>query len=422
MSLWNLILAEIRFRRVNFVLSVLAVLTAAAAFVSGPTLLSGFARDTTDRLSAMEEQADEELAELDKQTIRIMRDLGVNLRIVHKDTNFGDLYTDYAARNFPEDFVERLATAESIENMVHLVATLEQKIKWNDRSVLVIGMLPKQTVAQQQEKKPHMVKAVKPGSVLVGHELGAGRKVGDALELNGHTFQIAAIQPEKGTREDVQLLLHLHDAQKVLGTPGEINQIMALSCKCHGNRLSVIRAELERVLPDTKVTEFGTQATAREMQRDLVAKARDSELARVRENRTRSQQALAALVGVTTPSLVFVAAVFVGVMTWLNVRERRPEIGVLRALGKGTTRIAALFLGKAAMLGLLGGLAGCAVGYFVVRLIGQQQLDIAATYLRPDARLLVAAVLGSPLIAALGSYLPTLAAVRQDPALILADP
>ena len=52
----------------------------------------------------MKAETEKLLADMDKQTKRIMRDLGVNLRIVHRDTNFGSLYTDFVAADFP--FVE----------------------------------------------------------------------------------------------------------------------------------------------------------------------------------------------------------------------------------------------------------------------------------------------------------------------------
>ena len=122
MNMLHLILAEIRFRFINFFLCLLVVALSAALFISGPTLISGYAVDTGRHLealrseaekleaeaeklqaetAAMKQETESLLAEMDKETIRIMRDLGVNLRIVHKDTNMADLYTDFVAVDFP---------------------------------------------------------------------------------------------------------------------------------------------------------------------------------------------------------------------------------------------------------------------------------------------------------------------------------
>jgi putative ABC transport system permease protein len=112
--------------------------------------------------------------------------------------------------------------------------------------------------------------------------------------------------------------------------------------------------------------------------------------------------------------------VFVGLLAWLNVRERRPEIGLLRALGKGTAGIAGLFLGKAALLGLLGGALGAAVG-FAAALVAGASMEIPAPLLTAQPLILAATILGAPLVAALASYPPTLVAVSQDPSVVLMD-
>jgi hypothetical protein len=266
--------------------------------------------------------------------------------------------------------------------------------------------------------------------------------------------------PEYGGLQDVQLVVDLHDAQRVLNKRGRINQIMALNCKCKGDRISIIRKELEAVLPDTKVTEHKTQAEAREKQRDLVEAARAAELARAEASlaravknrelaqltygaeieraelnlarvvdhrdrqaagRQRQQRMLARLIGITTPVVVLASALFVGLMTWINVGERRPEIGVLRALGKTAWNIGTLFLGRSLLLGLLGGALGCALGYFGTPLIGSLTMEASASLFHVDPRLLVGTILGAPLISIMASYLPTLSALSQDPALVLMD-
>jgi hypothetical protein len=461
--MWKLIFAEIRFRSWNFLLSLLAVSVAAMLFIVGPTLIAGYATDTRQQLAQLKEEAEELerevvkleaeaeemqeetevlLSAMDRDTKRIMRDLGVNLRIVHKDTSFGSLYTDFVAVDFPEEYVTRLAEAPQIEKIVHLVATLQDKIKWNQRTALLVGKLPMATHSQKNAEKAHMMKAVEQGTVLVGHELGMGLKEGETIEIEGKQLKVAKVMPEYGGLEDVQLLVHLHDAQEILGKPDRINQIMALNCHCKGDRLSVIRAELEGVLPDTKVTEHKTRAEAREKQRDLVEATRAKEqaqvranLARIRENRdrqlasyqrqeetrNRQLQTLSRLIGITTPLAVLVSAIFVALMTWLNVRERRPEIGVLRAVGRNAMDIATLFLGKALVMGLMGGAVGVIVAYFLTPAIGSATMDIPAGLFAAKDLWVWATLLGAPLITVMAAYVPTLVAISQDPATVLMD-
>ncbi len=471
MSTLKLITSEIRFRFVNFLLCLMAVIIAAALFMVGPTLIAGYEKDTNEQLrrfqedtnkqlkelgeeadlmkaetEEMKKETEEVLAQMDKQTKRIMRDLGVNLRIVHKDTNMANLYTDFMAVDFPEEYVHKLATAESIETIVHLVATLQHKIKIDNRTALLVGTLPVLTQSQKNEEKPHMVKPVEKGTALLGNELGADYKEGDTIQVEGHDLKIAKIMPAYGSLQDVQIVTHLEDAQEILGKPDRVNQIMALNCKCKGDRISIIRAELEGVLPDTKVTEHLTRATAREKQRDLVEASRQRELASVEKTlngiienrdaqaasrkrqqetlsqmRERQQDTLSRLVGIVTPAVILVSALFVALMTWLNVRDRRSEIGVLRALGKGAANVASLFLGKSLLVGLLGGAIGCVLGYYLTPLIGNRTMEIGADLFATEIWLVIATIVGAPAVTVMASYLPTLSALSQDPAVVLMD-
>jgi putative ABC transport system permease protein len=258
---------------------------------------------------------------------------------------------------------------------------------------------------------------------------------GDQLEVLGETFKVAEVRSEAGTLEDIQLVLNLHDAQRLVDKPGRIHQIMALNCKCKGSRISVIRQQLEGVLPDTKVTEHLSRATAREMQRDAVelqarqqmelVRAQGAKtLAEVQLKRRHGEGTLTTLISVLLPLVVLVVAMMVGLMTWLNVRERRAEIGVLRALGKQTRYIAALFLVKSLLVGVAGGAVACLLAVLAGALADSSLAsggDFSGAWLRPSASLLALTVLGAPCVTMLAGYLPTLFAITQDPARILTE-
>ena len=419
MSIWKLILAEIRVRPWSFAIATLVIAVATTAVVAGPLLLNAYARQTAQAVAQLEAETQKELAKLDKQTKRIMRDLGVNLRIVHRDTKLGGLYTDFKAVDFPEDYVDKLAEAPQIETIVHVIATLQEKITWKGRTALLVGMRPVLTASQKNEEKPHMVKPVEPGTVILGYELAGDVRPGDTVDILGKSFRVASVRPQSGTLEDVQLVMDLHEAQQLVDKPGRIHQILALNCKCKGNRISRIRKELEGVLPDTKVTEHLSRATAREKQRDAVEQSRKRQIARLQADRRRTQKATATLLNILLPLTVAFSAAIVGLLSWLNVRERRSEVGILRALGKSAPTIAWLFLGKALLVGLLGGLLGCLGAYFTAD--GLIRAAEAQTFapLAWDSTLGILALLGAPLVAAMAAYLPTLSALTQDPAAIL---
>lgn len=421
MRISKLISSEIRVRPWSFTICSLVVAVSVSAFITGPMLMEAYAEETDDAVKKMELDAQAQLAKLDKQTRRIMRDLGINLRIVHQDTNLSSLYTEFSAVDFPESYVDQLAKAPQIKTIVHVIATLQEKITWKQRTVLLVGMRPVLTSSQKNEEKPHMVKSVESGTVILGHELGAGLKAGDRIDILGTSFTIASIRPQTGTLEDVQLVTDLHDAQALVNKPGKIHQILALNCKCAGDRISQIRKELESVLPDTKVTEHLTRATAREEQRDTVEKAKQQQIKLLKENRERSETSQASLLSVILPLTLLFSATIICLLSWLNVRERRREIGILRALGKRGGTIAMLFLGKAILIGLTGGLIGCVGGYLTTQWFISQSAE--GVFAAPvwEATLWMTVLLGAPVVACMSAYIPTLMALSQDPASILSS-
>ena len=285
---------------------------------------------------------------------------------------------------------------------------------------------------------------IKPGEVFLGHEAGIGHKKGEEVDILGQKFRIVRILKERGSKDDIMIAMHLKDAQTILKKPGKITEIMALNCKCKTvNRLAEIREQLEKVLPEAKVTEWGSKAMVRAEQRKNVAKHREDAIRQqaesdaliqakeeekqqqlvdeIKENRESGEQQLLMLTRVVTPLVVLICAAWVGLLAWSNVRQRRAEIGLLRALGKGTANIAALLLGKAVLLGIIGGTIGCLVGLLIAWGLARGPLDIAAGNFPIPTLAIVLTIVGAPLLSALASYPPAMIAIGQDPAVVLRE-
>ncbi|MEX0939342.1 MAG: FtsX-like permease family protein [Pirellulales bacterium] len=444
MSTLRLLFAEIRFRKINFFLALLAVTAAVTLLVAGPVLVEGYGRQASERLNQyqhetsakiaqMQDDADIELAAMEQKTTRLMRDMGFNLMIMHQDTNMADFWAaDFTTADMPQDYVQKLADEPSLTLITHLVASLQKKIEWNDRSVLLVGYLPETTQWHRERKSP-MGYNIEAGTVLLGHELGIGREVGEKVDVLGKELTVARILPQQGSKEDIVIAVHLDDAQAMLDKQGRVTQILALGCRCSGERLPQIRGQLSSVLPDTQIIEFRSIAVARAEQRDLVRDQRQAIINNMARERVETQEMMASqfsqtqglletLASVVSPLVVLISAVWVGLLALSNVRERRQEIGLLRALGKGTSRIAGLFLGRAVLLGVLGAVIGFFAGVALAKLLGAlPDLGVTPQYLSANWQLFVATLIGAPLLSALASYLPTLMAVVQDPAVVLQD-
>ena len=129
--------------------------------------------------------------------------------------------------------------------------------------------------------------------------------------------------------------------------------------------------------------------------------------------------------------LVVLLIAGVGILNLLlmAVFERTREIGLLAAMGLKTREIMWLFLWEGTLMGILGALAGTALGWGVVAYLGMVGLDWSAgdysdltaliggrVYPRLTTELLVARTMTVGVIAALASVYPAWRASRREPA------
>jgi putative ABC transport system permease protein len=97
----------------------------------------------------------------------------------------------------------------------------------------------------------------------------------------------------------------------------------------------------------------------------------------------------------------------------MSVTERLTEFGVLRANGWSRRNVIHLILAESALLGVIGGVCGCIVGYIGTQVINVQFADRLNLYASP---LVLGASLGfSLLIGTIGGLYPAWWSVRQSP-------
>jgi putative ABC transport system permease protein len=120
----------------------------------------------------------------------------------------------------------------------------------------------------------------------------------------------------------------------------------------------------------------------------------------------------------TALAVVALAGAAVGVTAAMTatVIERRLEAGLLVAIGAPRNRVVLFFLSEAALLGLLGGLTGGALGLVGGRLLGSGALGVSVPWM--PLLLPFAALLGLA-VAVAASAAPVARALERYPAEIL---
>lgn len=423
MRIHHLVIQEIRQRRVNFILGLLAVLSAAACLAGAATLLRAHELRTRSILAAKEADLNAAMARLEDDYRKITKSLGFNILILPGDQDMSEFHQEGApTRTMPEATVNKLV-AGKITTLQHLLPCLQEKLRWPERNRTIIlagvrGEVPLGSVAKDPMNPP-----VPPGGIVLGYELhhALNLKPGERLRLCGREFTIAELHPERGDRDDITAWIGLAEAQSILGKPGLINGILALECGCGIGAAPEVRKEVQAILPGVKLLEKSDKALARAQARLRAGEESRQALQREKAASDRLQRERQALAAVLVPLVVVGAALWVGLLAWLNVRERREEIGILRAVGLRSRQILQLFLARAALVGACGGAAGYLVGWVVGLGLGGALGASGATPLRelfnPVLFALVAAL--APAVSAAAGWLPALAAARQDPSVIL---
>jgi putative ABC transport system permease protein len=449
MSIWRLIRREIAHRKLNFLLALLAVAIGAACLVGAEALLR-IDRDATDAiLTTKHEQVQKAIevreadvaksgAELEDAIRKHMLGLGFNILILPQDQDLSELHLNGTlTATMPEEYVDRLSNS-SIVSIEHLLPSVMKRVHWPERDIDIVlyGTRGEVPFMHRGVKKP-LLDAVAPGQIVVGHDVQArlGLKEGDQVTLMGRDFTVSKVHPQRGSTDDVTVWIDLKAAQELLSMQNLVHGILALECQCAGDRITQVREELGKVLPGTQVIERYSQALARAEARNkanaiavaaLDAEKQSGQQLLVREQNARSQLELQhrQTAGTLVPLALIGAAALVGLLAYLNARQRREEIGLLMALGVRTDQVMLLFLGKAVLVGLIGGLFGVAIGLWVSVNVGNtagltptvQSLISSSTALRTTVAItpIVAVAL-----AAMASWVAALIAARQDPAIVL---
>ena len=110
--------------------------------------------------------------------------------------------------------------------------------------------------------------------------------------------------------------------------------------------------------------------------------------------------------------IVFVGGASIANYMYANVFERRREIGTLMALGADSGLVLRIFLLKALILGLAGGIGGYVLGTILAVILGPR---LAGVVVLPMPMLALLAVGISVALALVASFFPARRAARLDP-------
>ncbi|UCE18789.1 MAG: ABC transporter permease [Gemmatimonadota bacterium] len=405
MNLGKIILKELLERKKQFITSFIAILLGIIVIVAVKSV-----SNSSEKAVAIQ-----------------LDNLGANILVLPQTTTIDNYYAaDINAPEMPEEYVERIASS-TIQGVDNMSPKLSARIFVEDYSLVLTGILPKNELASKPIwqtvgfSDPGLMAACDPNNIvnrshgfedprlqrksidslgvndcLIGSDVASQLDVDkdSGIQIRGTKLKVAEILPQTGTVDDGRIFVHLHTAQKILGKEKVINAIEIMGC-CSAITEGLL-GNLRNILPDTKITTINHIVQTQ-----------------VETNETMAKFSIIFLI-----IIILVGGISIGNYMWSNVEERKKEIGSLLAIGASPGDIYYIFIGKALILGLIGGVAGYVFGSLAGMILGPQ---IAGVKVLPIPILFIWSMLLAVGISILASYLPARKAAKMDPALILQE-
>jgi putative ABC transport system permease protein len=366
----------------------------------------------------------------EKAVARELDSLGANVLVLPKSVSLQDYYSaDMHDEVIPEEYVMRL-TMSNLQGVDNLSPKLCVPVTIADRKYSLTGILPKSEfqakaawagagifsrpigcgaidvgaidvgaidvgdAPPEDDKKTltrkRVIKDLAADEILVGADVAArqGLSEGGSLTLLGKTFTIVAVLPETGTIDDSRVFAHLHTVQEIAGAGEVVNCIEIVGC-CKEIAAGLVEG-VNTLLPDAKVV--------------TVKQVVDTQI-KLNHMMERLSQIFLAII-------VLVGGAGIANAISANVSERRREIGTLMALGAESGLIQRIFLSKALVLGVLGGIGGYVIGTILAVTLGPR---LAGVPVLPMPSLALWALGISVGVALAASFIPAWRASRLDP-------
>lgn len=356
----------------------------------------------------------------EKAVARELDSLGANVLVLPKSVSLQDYYAaDMHDQFIPEEYVMRLSMSD-LQGVDNLSPKLCVPVALGDRTYSLTGILPKSEfqakaswagagifsrpigcgaisvgeAAVEEDKmmltRKRIIKDLAENEVLLGADVAARQKLGegDSIPLLGDSFRVVAVLPETGTVDDSRVFAHLHAVQRLANVGEVVNCIEIVGC-CKEIAAGLVGG-VNELLPEAKVV--------------TVRQVVDTQISVNRMMERLSQ----IFMGI----MVVIGGAGIANYMYSNVSDRRREIGTLMAMGANSWLVQRMFLAKAAILGLVGGVGGYSLGTALAVTLGPA---VAGVTVLPMPDLALWALLTPVGVALVASYFPARHASLLDP-------
>jgi len=380
MRLTNIVVQNIRLRKMRSSLLMLSVIIGVASIIFLYTTTQAMQEDVANKLDQF------------GSNILILPDTEQSL-------TFGGITVEAPTqiKELDMSLIPLMQTIKNKETLATIAPKLLANTNLKGREILLLGVDFSQ---EFQLKKWWKVDGLEKSQIPSADQVILGSDIAISLGLIplqtvtilGQDFKIAGvIQPTGSTENDQALFMDLAVLQKLTNRPNAIS-LIETAALCYTCPIEEVTQQLSDKLPGTKVTALMSSLESRD---DTV-------------NKFNLFARSVSLILLLASSLV------ITITMKSSVEERTREIGIFRAIGFRKRHIIIIILGEAGFLSLLGGLLGYILGMSMAVSFGSELMK-AQVHISGQPNLLIYALSASLIIGLTASLYPALKAARLDP-------
>ena len=332
---------------------------------------------------------------------RKMDEFGANILVTPQSNglamNYGGISlggVTFDQREILESDLAKIKTIANHKNISAVAPKVLGGVRVGTHDVLLVGVNFESELKMKQWWKVFGNEPKSENDLLLGSDASRVLNVspGESLTIKGETFTVAGVLDQTGSQDDALVFASLKKAQKLLGKEGKIT-LAEVAALCSGCPIGDMVTQIAEKLPDAKVSAIQQVVEGR-------LKALDQF--------KRFSYAMAGVV-------VFIGSLIVFVTMMGSVNERTTEIGVFRAIGFRKSHIMRIILLEAALVSLLAGFLGYAVGMGGAKLALPFMAESRNAHLIWDTTIAFGSIGLALTLGILASLYPALHASRMDP-------
>jgi putative ABC transport system permease protein len=330
-----------------------------------------------------------------------MDEFGANILITPQSNglsmNYGGISlggVTFDQREIREEDLAKIRTITNSRNISAIAPKVLGGVRVGSHDVLLVGVNFDSELKMKQWWKIFGDAPKGDNELLLGSDASKvlNASSGDHVMIKGESFTVAGVLDQTGSQDDTLVFATLPKAQKMLGKEGKIT-LAEVAALCSGCPIGDMVTQIAEKIPDARVSAI-----------QQVVEGRLKALDQFR----RFSFAMAGVV-------VFIGSLIVFVTMMGSVNERTTEIGVFRAIGFRKSHIMRIILLEAALVSLLAGFLGYAVGMGGARLALPFMAESSNAHLVWDLTVAIGSIGLAVMLGLLASLYPALHASKMDP-------